>query len=170
MGSQVEIQMARTESGRKIRHTEEEVLKALRLLAENGGRQKPTVAQLAEEGINVGREQLRKWRDQSFPRLYIKAQGELGQRLGEGIAGSAMERAMEADQAEAQYIAKAVEKIDEVDPNHLAKNALALANAKGQNIEKAQLLRSMPSQIVKVDLSESIALLERLGVAEVVAD
>jgi hypothetical protein len=90
----------------------------------------------------------------------------MGREVAEKIAGSALERAMEADEAEALYIAKAVERVDEVDPNHLAKNALALSNAKGSNIEKAQLLKNMPTSITKVDLGESIGVLERLGVVE----
>jgi hypothetical protein len=168
MGSEVAEKppWAVSERGTPIQHTEAEVDAALRLLVANGGKTTTTAKQLTEEGLTIGEEQLRKWRDRSFPRRYMQLRTEMGLEVAEKIAGSALERAMEADQAEAVYIAEAVAKVKEVDPNHLAKNALALANAKGSNIEKAQLLRNMPTQITKVDLGESIGVLERLGVVE----
>lgn len=73
---------------------------------------------------------------------------------------------MEADDAQRAYLQASIQKVGEVSPDHLAKNALALANAQSVNIEKAQLLRGQPTSIEEVDVNVSIEVLERLGVAE----
>lgn len=156
-----------TERGGSLQHTEAEVDAVLRLLVANGGKCAPTATQLEEEGLaNVTRDTLQHWRDSAFPRRYMRLRTEMGREVAEKIAGSAMERALEADEAEAAYIAEALARVKEVDPNHLAKAAQSLANAKSQNIQSAQLLRDRPTEIRKVDLGESIAVLERLKVVE----
>lgn len=155
-----------TERGKVIHKTEGEVKAALRLLALNGGQQRITCKQLRDEGLPIKEQTLAWWRDRSFPRLYMQIRKEVGGDVGEIIAGRALERALEADDVEKAYIEEAKAKVGEVDPNHLAKNALALSNAKANNVEKAQLLRGQPTEIVEVDVNASIEVLERLGVAE----
>ena len=159
-------QFAVTERGKKMQRTEAEVDAILKTLASCGGNCKDAAKILDEEGLDIGWEALQGWRDRSFPHRYMQLRADMGREVAEKIAGNAMERALQADEAEQAYIAEAVKKLSEVDPNHLAKNALALANAKGKNIEGAQLLRDRPTEIRKVDLTESIAVLERLGVVE----
>jgi len=83
------------------------------------------------------------------------------------VAGRALERALQADDAQKLYIEKAVENVGEVNPDHLAKNALALANVMSQNVEKAQLLRDRPTEIRELKAAdELVEELVRLGVAE----
>jgi hypothetical protein len=159
-----------TERGKVIHKTEAEVKGALRLLALNGGQQRITCKQLRDEGFPIKEQTLAWWRDRSFPRLYLQIRKEVGGDVGEQIAGRALERALEADDVERAYIEEAKAKVGEVDPNHLAKNALALSNAKANNVEKAQLLRGQPTEIVEVDVNASIEVLERLGVAEKAID
>jgi hypothetical protein len=159
-------QFAVTERGKRVHWTEEEVDAILKLLVANGGKATITCDQLRGEGINMERDALEAWRDHSFPHRYMALRTEMSPDVAERVAGNAMERALQADEAEQAYIEEAQAKVKQVDPNHLAKNALALAQAKGQNIEKAQLLRDRPTEIVRVDLAESIAVLERLGVVE----
>jgi hypothetical protein len=161
---------AETERGKVLQKTEAEVKAALQTLVLNGGQAKLTAKQLKEQGMPIKEATLRHWKSQSFPRLYMQIRKDLSAEVGEEIAGRALERALEADQAEQIYIEKAVEKADEVEPNFLAKNALALAQAKGQNIERAQTLRHEPSQIIEVDVHGSIETLERLGVVEKAID
>lgn len=162
----IESPWAVTERGKVIHKTEAEVKGALRLLALNGGQQRITVKQLAEEGYKINEKTLAWWRDRSFPRLYMQIRKEVGGDVGEIIAGRALERALEADDVEKAYIEEAKKKVGEVDPNHLAKNALALSNAKANNVEKAQLLRGQPTKIEEVDVNVSIETLERLGVVD----
>jgi len=81
-----------------------------------------------------------------------------------------MERALQADEVEAKYLKAASKKVGLVEPNHLARSALALSQAKGQNIEKAALLRHEPTQRLEVDVRASIAILERLKVVESIDD
>ena len=161
------VQMAVTERGQRIGYTEQEVAHAMRLLVLNGGRPKQAAEQLVAQGVNVTSDQIRKWRDRSFKRLYWQVRRELARDVGEEIAGRAFERAIEADEAERRYIEEAVERVDEVPPTHLAKNALALAQAKAANIEKAQLLRDRPTEIKETrSVGDLIATLERLKVVK----
>lgn len=156
-----------SERGKRLQHTEAEVDAALRLLVVNGGSPKATSKMLTEEGMPVNEKTIQWWRDNSFPMLYRRLRKELGREVGEQIAGKALERALQADEAEQAYIAAAIDRVDEVEPNHLAKNALALANAKATNIEKAQVLRHEPNEIVETrDVGDIVGVLERLGVAE----
>lgn len=155
-----------TERGRKLRWTENEVDSILKLLVANGGSATKTVEQLRCEGINMERTALETWRDHAFPHRYLLLRTEMQREISEDLAGRMVETALEADNATRTYIEKAVAKVDQVDPDHLAKNALALANAAGNSVEKAHLLRNMPTEIVKVDLAESIEVLERLKVIE----
>jgi len=159
---------ATTERGVRIRFSEDEVNLALKLLVLNGGSYKPTVEQLKAEGIdNIPREKLRHWRDKAFPRRYWQIRQELGRDVSENVAGRALERALQADDAQKLYIEKAVENVGEVNPDHLAKNALALANVMSQNVEKAQLLRDRPTEIRELKAAdELVEELVRLGVAE----
>lgn len=160
----VEQRWAVSERGKVLHKTEDEVKACLRLLALNGGQQRLTAKQLRDEGLPVKEQTLAWWRDRSFPRLYMQIRKEMGRDIGEQIAGNALERALEADNAEQVYLQEAVKKVGKVPEKDLAKNALALAQAKGQNIEKAALLRHEPTQIVEVDVTTSIETLERLGV------
>jgi hypothetical protein len=155
-----------TERGRPVQYTEKEVDNVLRLLAANGGKTTRTSKQLEVEGINITHDTLDHWRDHAFPHRYMQIRTEFQREISEDLAGNLVERALEADAATQTYIQKAIDKVDQVDPDHLAKNALALANAAGSSVDRAQLLRNMPTEIVKVDLSESIATLERLKVVE----
>jgi hypothetical protein len=162
----VDSPWAVTERGARTKYTEDEVKAALRQLVLNGGGPDVTAKQLRDEGLHVKRQTLAWWRDRSFPRLYMQIRKELGRDVSEKIAGNALERALEADKAEQIYIQAAIDRVDEVSGDHIAKNALALANAKATNIERAQVLRHEPNQIVEVDVNASIEVLERLGVAE----
>lgn len=155
-----------SERGKRLHRTEDEVKASLRLLVLNGGEVRRTAKQLRDEGLPVKEQTLAWWRDRSFPRLYQQLRKELGREVSEKIAGNALERALEADGAQKLYYQEAVAKVGEVTPDHLAKNALALANAKATDIERAQVLRHEPNQIVEVDVNASIEVLERLGVVE----
>lgn len=156
-----------TENGQRLQFSEREVEIVLKALALNGGRHVPTSEFVNEQGIAISQTSVKAWRDKQFPRLYLRLRRELSRDIGEDIAGKAMERALQADAAEQLYIEAASNKVDQVEPNHLAKNALALANAKSQNIEKAQLLRHEPTEIVETrDIGDLVGVLERLGVVE----
>lgn len=154
-----------TESGTRTRSHDDEVNLALKLLALTSNATL-TLEQLEAQGISLHRNTLRQWRDKYFPRRYAQIRRELGREVSEEVAGRALERALEADEAEQAYIQAALAKVEEVEPNHLAKNALALANAKSTNVEKAQLLRNQPTEIKRVNVEEAISTLERLGVAK----
>lgn len=163
----IESPRAVTERGKRIARTEDEVKAALRLLVLNGGEVRRTSKQLRDEGLPVKEQTLGWWRDRSFPRLYMQIRKEMGAEVSEKIAGNALERALEADHAEKLYLQEAANKVGEVSPDHIAKNAAALANAKAANIERAQTLRHEPNQIVETrDMGELVGVLERLGVAE----
>lgn len=154
-----------SEQGTHLQHTDEEVNFALRLLILNKGNVLRTVDQLEEKGCSLHRNTLSKWRDQQFPTRFARLRYELGPDVTEHLAGDALEIANLAAEAERQYIAKAIDKLDEVDPNHLAKNAHSLANAKATNIQAAQPLRDKPTQIIETrSVEELIGELERLKV------
>ncbi len=155
-----------TEGGKTISRPPEEIDMCLRVLILNGGDCKNTAIQLKEEGIKVDRNALKSWRDKSFPRRYAQLRRELGRDVSEEIAGRALERALELDRAEQAYIEEAQKRLGEVEPNHLARSAYALANAKGQNVDRAQLLRNQPTSIVRVDIDDAVKTLERLKVAK----
>ena len=155
-----------TERGTKLdKFTEDEVELSLRLLALAGGDVKQTVGALADEGIIVQHNQLRYWRDIAFPIKYGELRATLANDIGEDIAGRALERALQADEAERLYLDAAVEKLEEVSPDRLANSVLSLARAKGENVEKAQLLRNRPTEIREVrDTAEILDVLAREGV------
>lgn len=156
-----------TERGRPVHYTEGTVDVSLKLLAFNGGVVAKTVRMLADEGIDVNRETLRRWREDSFPRRYQQIRSELAQDVSEDVAGRALERALEADDATHAYLKAAKDKIDLVSPTHLAKNAAALAQATAQSVQTAQLLRDRPTAILESrSLGELVGTLEKLGVAE----
>jgi hypothetical protein len=160
------VQMATTERGRKLGNTDEEVNLALRLLVMSG-KPKKAVEQLEEAGYsNIGSEQLRKWRDNQFPRRYAQLRQDLSSDVGENLAGQMLERALESDEVEKKFIREAAAKVGSVPPAHLAKSILALAQSKAQNVEKSELLRGRPTDRVEVDINASIQVLERLGVVE----
>lgn len=158
--------LAVTERGNKlVDHTEADVVLALRLLVLTGGSTRKTLDALADEGIVLTSDQLRYWRDVSFPTRYAEIRRELANDVGEQIAGRAMERALALQEAEDTYVAKAVEKVDDVSPDKLAASALALARAKSENVGTAQLLRNRPTEIVeRRDTAELLELLAREGV------
>lgn len=155
-----------SERGGVTQYAEDEVNAALTLLATNGGQPTITAEQLKEEGIKVSRRLLTSWREKQFPRRYHEIRQGLGKAISEDLADRATETALEANQATRQYIQQAVSRIDEVDANHLAKNAQSLAMVASQNIEKAELLRGKPTEIKKIDLEDALSVLESLGVAE----
>jgi hypothetical protein len=72
--------------------------------------------------------------------------------------------AMRVDDATKKYVLEALQRLHDVDPEHLAKNVLALTQAMGINVEKAQLLRDRPTEIKEVrSADENIRILQRLG-------
>jgi hypothetical protein len=159
-------ELATTERGTRLdKFTEGDVNLALRMLILNGGNVGQTCRQLAEEGITLESAQLRYWRDVAFIRRHSELRLELARDVGEDIAGRAMERAIEYDDAQAVYVRAAVEKIDDVDPNRLAPNAASLAKGMAENIEKAQLLRNKPTEIRETrDTAELLDFLRKSGV------
>lgn len=158
--------LAISENGRQIFHHDDEVNLALKLIVLSNNRLSDVQEQLAEQGLTIHRNTLREWRERQFPRRYAQIRKDLGREINEEVAGRALERALEADDAERKYIQEAVARIGEVDANHLAKNALSLATAKATNVEKAQLLRGLPTERKQVDVEEAISTLERFGVAK----
>ena len=159
--------LAVSERGRLLRHTEAEVDLTLKLLVLNGGKINVTEEMLLAENVQVHRNTIRAWRDDCFPRRYAQIRHELGREVTEEIAGRALERAMEYGEAERAYIEAAINKLPEVSPDHLAKNAQALSNAKNNNVQMAQLLRDRPTEIIENrSLSDYVEVLERLGVAQ----
>lgn len=158
---------AQTERGATIQYTDEEVNLALKLLAINGGAPATTQLQLADEGWKISRNTLKAWRDNQFARRYAETRRSMGKEISEKIAGQAMERALQADEAQQLYLQAAIDKVNEVDANHLAKNVASLSQAKATEIEKARLLRNEPDSIQETrTLEENVAVLERLEVAE----
>lgn len=157
--------VAVSERGVRLHHSDAQVDLALRLLVLNGGRVEPTVKMLKEEGLSLTRATLQGWRTKQFPRRYWQIRQELGKDMSEEVAGRALERALQADEAAQAYVEKAVERLPEVPAEHLAKNALSLTQAMSVSVEKAQLLRERPTEIVETrSVSELFADLERLGV------
>jgi hypothetical protein len=158
--------LAETENGKVLEaYTFADVEIAFKVLILNGGNVKKTLEILADEGLSVERITLRDWRERMFPQRYRELRYELGAVVSEEMAGRAMERAMQADDAEDQYLAMAIEKLDEVSPDKLAPGVLALSKAKAENISKAQLLRERPTEIREVrDTAELLDVLRRAGV------
>ena len=157
------------EHGVQIRHSEREVDLALEVLIVCGGVQKRAAKILQEDaGLKVNRDTLRDWTKRQFPRRFAELRHKLAPDVAEDIAGRAFERARAADEAEQAYIKEALAKVDEVDPNHLAKNAKALSDAKAQNVGIAQLLRDRPTVISKDrTVGDLLGTLERLKVLQV---
>lgn len=162
--------LAISEAGRELSYYDSEVKAALQTLALAGGKYKRAEKILKQEGINIPWTTLRHWKDSVFKRRYYQTRKELSRDIGEEAAGRAMERALEADDAERLFLEQAQKKAAKVDPNHLAKSVASLSQAKSNNIEKAQLLRGQPTSIEAVDIAASIEVLERLGVAEKAID
>jgi len=161
------VEWAVSERGREIRHSVQEVDLALKLMALNGGKTMVTETMLLAENIRVHRNTLRVWRDETFPRRYAQIRAEMGQEVTEEVAGRALERALEADDATHAYIKEAKAKVGQVSPAHLAKNAQALANAESQLVQTAQLLRDRPTSITEDrSLGDLVGTLVKLGVAE----
>ncbi len=143
--SELEIsENAITERGKKITHSQDEVDHALTLLAECGGSYTAAHEQLKEEGFkSISRDKLRKWCTNCFPHRYLQLRRDATPQISEKIAGNLLERAQQADTALQRYIEVSEANVERVPPEHMAKNALALANAPGPaSIEKAQLLET----------------------------
>ena len=158
-------QLAVTERGTTLKgHTEEQVDLALKTLVLSGGSIKKAQAILGEEGLVVSADAYRYWRDVAFPSRYQAIRAELTNAAGDELAARAMQRAKDADEAEAEYIRLALEKAGEVSPDKLTKAALDLAKAKGENIAKSQLLRNRPTEIKETrDVGELLDALKAEG-------
>lgn len=160
---------ATTEGGARIDATVTEVETALRALALTGNRAKEASELLIESGVPVKPERLKKWRDKQFKHLFWKIRKELSPQIAEDLAGRAFETAIQADEAKRVYLQKAVEKVDRVNPTHLAKNYAALAQGAAQDIERAQVLRHEPNEIIENrDVASMLKELESLGVGKVI--
>ncbi len=137
-----------TERGKKITHSQEEVDHALTLLAEVGGSQTLAAGQLKEEGFKtINSEKLRKWRDNCFPHRYLQLSRDASPQISEKIAGSLLERAIQADKALKRYIEVSEANVENVPPEQQAKNALALASAQAdldQGAHTCQIGRNNP--------------------------
>lgn len=163
-----ESDIATTERGTQLeRYTYADVDLALRLLILNGGNRNATVEQLAERGIAVTSEAIKYWRDHAFARRYFNMRQELGRDVGEEVAGRAMERALQADDATGIFIEGAVReaRAGEMTGRDMAQAARAMAQVLKDNVEKAQLLRDRPTEIRETrDPMEALKFLAQMGV------
>ena len=157
--------LAVSERGKTMDVTWAVVELALKVLIIRGNKVRETVAILREQDIRVSSEQIRGWRDTSFPGRYAELRTEMAPVLSEEVAARAMERAIQTDDVEALYIEAAEKKLEDVSPDKLAASVLALSKAKAENISKAQLLRDRPTEIKKSsDTVELLEVLRRHGV------
>jgi hypothetical protein len=158
--------LAETEKGRVLdQYTFGDIETTFKTLILNGGNIPRTKQILADEGLTLGYDTIRQWRDRWFPQRYREIRSELAPELSEEVAAKAMERAIQADDAEELYLRHAVQRVEEVSPDKLAPGVLALAKAKAENIDKAQLLRDRPTEIKEVrDTAALLDVLRRAGV------
>ncbi len=165
-------EVAITERGSRLeRYTQTEVDEALRAFILGGGRYTATVELLSEAGMEVTADALRYWVQHAFATRYHSLREELGKDVGEQIAGAAMERATQMNEAETKVIQRIEEEAEEGAPKDLAALSTVsrnLAQAKSLNIEKAQLLRDKPTQIKETrSVAELLGVLQRAGVLKV---
>lgn len=116
-------------------------------------------------GHPVSERTLKHWRDHSFRTRYYNIRREMAADIGEEIAGRAFERALEADEVQATMIERLGDTVAEIDAKDLPRGIQALANVKASEIEKAQLLRDKPTEIVEQrSISELFVELKAAGV------
>jgi hypothetical protein len=106
-----------------------------------------TIRQLEDADIPVSKDTLRHWRDSSFRERYAEIRNEMADRMGEELAGRFTERSLQADQVQSKMIAELAEKVGEIPAKDLPRGIQALAQAKGSDVDKAQLLRDRPTEI-----------------------
>lgn len=142
------ITAAITETGAVAQSSEAEVDACLRVLALNGGGVKRTIDQLrAAEISTVSVAQLTRWRDSLFRSRYYEIRRQLAGEVSEDLAGRSLERAMQADDVQAEALERLAENVSELRPSDLAPAVRALAQAKDSDVKVAQLLRDRPTEI-----------------------
>jgi hypothetical protein len=119
----------------------------LKLLVLSGNSLTATIKQLQDADIDVSKDTLRHWRDSSFRERYAETRTEMADRVGKELAGRSMERALQADEVQSRMIAELSEKVGEIPAKDLPRGIQALAQAKGSDVDKAQLLRDRPTEI-----------------------
>lgn len=157
--------LAVTERGTRLKqYSEADVELTLRLLILNGGDVGKTVRQLGEEAILVSHDAVRYWRDVGFPSRYNQLRQELSQDVSATLISKSQDIAIQASDAEAAYVERALEKIEEVSPDKLAAAALSLAKTKETNVHTSQLLQNRPTEIRETrDTTELLEFFKKQG-------
>ena len=149
------------------RYVEEDIERGLTMLALCGGNWRRAGERLREQGFDIPPKTLESWKRQTHTQRYEETRARLLPRIQEKIAAEAEDLAIAYAETERQ----ALEAFDlsSLSPKDAAGAIRNLATAKAINVDKAQLMRGNPTQIVeKRDAGEILSKLKsRIGSVDV---
>lgn len=143
------------------RYTEAELERGLHVLVLCGGSADVAAKQLEATGHRVPASTLRDWRDTHAERIEEIRKDSLPQ-IRERIAAEAEGLAVDYAAAERAALARAMQTLDDLPARDVAGAARNFATARGISIDKASVLRGMPSEIREVTPS-AVELLDRIA-------
>lgn len=137
-------------------YTDAEVEAGLVALALCSGHRERAAVLVKQEGLDIPPETIRSWATKSRVEDYARIREQVAPRLQAELAEVHMALADGAATLEAKTINRLDERLTQgdVEDKDLANILKSTAVAGGIHVEKAQLLKNLPTQIVKRDASE----------------
>jgi hypothetical protein len=156
-------------------YTDQEVEAGLTALALCSGHRERAAELVKETGLEIPAETIRSWANRTRVEDYARIREQVAPRLQAELAEVHEALATGAAELEAKTINRLDQRLDQgdVEDKDLANILKNLAIAGGVHVDKAQLLKNLPTVIVKRDASEVLRKLQSRGIvvdAEVVEE
>jgi hypothetical protein len=137
-------------------YSEEEIERGLVEMVLAGGNYRKAASQLAARGFDMPPDTLWAWKRSTHRERYLETRARLLPRIQEQIAEEAEDLAHDYAEVERSTLLAFASKADTLEAKDAAGAVRNLATAKAINIDKAQLLRGQPTQIVERRSGEEI--------------
>lgn len=134
------------DSSRGKRYTEQERERGLLALAVHGGSYAKASRYLTETGHTMSPDTLKGFK-RNFPDRYHQIMKDAAPKVREIIAAEAEALALKLTEVEWEALHKTQESLPSLDPRDLGRTLQYLTKSKSTQIEKAALLRGMPTEI-----------------------
>lgn len=136
--------------------TQEEIIKAITLLAFRAGDFRTASKELRANGIEVTPERLKKWAEGEYAEDYKRIRDRYKHELEEEAVREMRAHVALAAKAERLAIEKAVERLEQGKSVSPAQDALSMARVKKENIDKLLALTGRPQQIIEDRSAEQV--------------
>lgn len=153
----------------KGRYSEEEIERGLLTIALVAGNTRRAARELKAQGHPVPRTTLSSWQDIHADRL-AELRRDVVPQIQARMAQQSEDLAERQVEAQHKAIDRFLIKVAELGPRDAASAVRDMAVSRAVNIDKAQLLRGQPTEIVQHDVQADIRALVAGGVAEIVGN